>query len=160
MTNDLGGRVTPTLARPTSFFTTHDVAAGEAVKVGCLALLQGGEVVDATPANIGNGGTPVLVDRGEQTIPDDAETALDNRADYGTDEAPFGVVARVAHGEVALLNVDDTLDGSEAGQSVYALDNDTVQLTQPGSEPEVGHIVRVERTGADSTAFVKIEGLA
>lgn len=158
MTNDLAGRVAPQLSRPTGIYTTHDVALGDALKVGCLALLQGGELVDADPTAVGNGGTPVMVDRGEHTIPEDGLTQLDNR--NGTLDTEEPVVARVVSGEAFLLNVAEDLDGSEAGSDVYALDNDTVQLAQPASEPRVGHIVRVERTGTGSTAFVKIDGLS
>lgn len=99
-----------------------------------------------------------MVDRGEHTIPEDGLTLLDNR--NGTKDTEQPVVARVIHGEAFLLNVSEDLDGSEEGQDVYALDNDTVQLAQPGSEPRVGHIARIERTGTGSTAFVVIDGLS
>ena len=56
--------------------------------------------------------------------------------------------------------MDDNLVGDEEGQDVYILDNDTVQLSQPATEPRVGHIARIETTGADSTAFVFIDGLS
>lgn len=158
MTSDLGGRVAPKLSRPTGFYTTHDVTLGEALKVGTLALIQSGELVDADPTAVGSGGTPVMVDRGEHSIPEDGKTQLDNR--NGTLDTEEPVRARVVSGEAFLLNVDDDLTGSEEGQDVYILDNDTVQLTQATSEPRVGHIARVESTGAGSTAFVVVDGLA
>jgi len=153
MTTDLGGRVAPKLSRPTGFYTTHDVKLGEAVKVGTLALIQGGELVDADPTAVGNGGTPVVVDRGEHTIPEDGETQLDNR--NGTDGEP--VRARVVNGEVFLFNTDTAVTTADEGTDVYMLDNDTVQKAQPTGEPRVGHIVRVEDT---NLAFVKVDGLS
>jgi len=158
MIDDLGGRVAPKLSRPTGFYTTEPVQNGEAVKVGCLALFQSGELVDASPSAVSSGGTPVMVDRGEHTIPEEGETALDNR--NGTLDSEQPVVARLSHGEVFLLNVEEDLSGDEAGEDVYILDNETVQLAQPGTEPRVGHIVRIEDAGAGSTAFVKIDGLS
>lgn len=153
MTTNLGGRVAPRLSRPTGFYTTHAVKMGEALKVGTLALLQGGELVDASPTAVGSGGTPVVVDRGEHAIPEAGETQLDNR--NGTDGKP--VRARVTNGEVFLFNTDTTVTEADEGTDVYILDNDTVQKAQPASEPRVGHIVRVE---TDTTAFVKVDGLA
>jgi len=157
MTNDLGGRVAPKLSRPTGFYTTHPVKNGEAVKVGTLALLQGDELVDADATAVGNGGTPVMVDRGEHPIPEDGKTALDNR--NGTKDYEKPVKARVSNGEAFLLNVSENIDETDAGSDVYILDNDTVQLAQPATEPRVGHIIRVE-SAADDTAFVKIDGLS
>lgn len=154
MTSDLGGRVAPKLSRPTGFYSTYPVKDGEAVKVGTLALVQNGEVVDATPSNVSSGGTPVMVDRGEHPIPENGETTLDNTGAAEDYEQP--VTARVTHGEVFLLNVDNDIDATTSGD-VWILDNDTVQTTQPASEPKVGHIVRVEDPAAD-TAFVLIEG--
>lgn len=153
MTSDLGGRVAPKISRPTGFYTTHPVKLGEAVKVGTLALIQSGELVDADPTAVGAGGTPVVVDRGEHTIPEEGKTALDNR--NGTDGEP--VTARVTNGEVFLFNTDTAVTSADEGTDVYILDNDTVQKAQPAGEPRVGHIVRVEDT---NLAFVKVDGLS
>lgn len=166
MTSDLGGRVTPQLARPTGFYTTHDVKMGEAVKVGTLAIIEpsSGELVDATPTSVQTLGTPVMVDRGEHPIPEDGETALDNR--NGSKDYEQGVKARAEHGAAYLLNVKESIDQTDAGSEVYAIDNDTVSLNDDdvgdgsgNTIPRVGHILRVE-SAANDTAFVLVDGLS
>lgn len=150
-TTNLGGRVTKRLNRPTGFFTTVDVKAGEAPIVGTLGLQQSGLLVDAT-GNIGAGGTPVMVDRAETPMERTAETPLDNRTGQDGD-----VRARVIHGEAFLLNVQDNISATNEGDDVFIVDNDTVTITQVGTEPKVGHIVRVE---GQNSAYVLVEGTA
>jgi len=155
------------MSRPTGFYRTYDVAAGDLVKVGCLALLQSGVLVDADATSVTNMGTPVMVDSGEHTIPDDGETALDNRngATAGPREgAPSGVRARVVNGEAFLLNTKEAVTTADEGKDVYAIDNDTVSLADDdvgdgtgNAIPRVGHIARVE---GSNSAFVIVDGVA